>query len=187
MASNNIDALTKIVHILKDLDPETQKRTLTAVIAYLDIHLPSLGQGPISKLIATASDTFQPSREVTFSENRSISPKEFLRDKSPKTDLERVACLAYYLTHYRATPHFKTVDLSTLNTEAAQPKFSNATLAANNALTAGLLVQARKGNKQLSAAGETFVQILPDRDEAKASLKSIRKRKPKKGRSSKAE
>jgi hypothetical protein len=111
-----------------------------------------------------------------------MSPKEFLRDKSPVTDLERIACLAYYLTHYKSVPHFKTVDLSALNTEAAQPKFSNATLAANNALTAGLLVQAGGGSKQLSSIGETFVQLLPDRDAAKASLKKVRKRRVKKGK-----
>jgi hypothetical protein len=79
------------------------------------------------------------------------------------------------------------VDLSALNTEAAQPKFSNATLAANNALTAGLLVQAGGGSKQLSSAGETFVQLLPDRDAAKASLKSVRKRRAKKAKNSKSE
>lgn len=175
----NTDALTTIVNALKDMDSDAQKRTLTAVIAFLDIQL------PISRnVFANAQPEFQTveGNGVKFSEDRSISAKEFLRDKSPMTDLERIACLAYYLTHYRSQPYFKTVDLSALNTEAAQPKFSNATLAANNALTAGLLVQAGKGSKQLSAAGETFVQLLPDRDAAKASLKSVRKRRMKKSK-----
>jgi hypothetical protein len=172
------DALTAIVNALKDLDPDAQKRTLTAVIAFLDIQLSS------NKIIF-AGRQHETVENVSFTENRSVSPKDFLRDKSPVTDLERIACLAYYLTHYRDQPHFKTVDLSTLNTEAAQPKFSNATLAANNALKAGLLVQAGKGSKQLSSAGETFVQFLPDRDAAKASLKGVRKRRSKKVRNSK--
>lgn len=178
----NTDALTTIVNALKDMDSEAQKRTLTAVIAFLDIQLAT------SRGIFSGKQQESQQREsVSFSEERSISPKEFLRDKAPVTDLERIACLAYYLTHYRDQPHFKTVDLSTLNTEAAQPKFSNATLAANNALTAGLLVQAGKGSKQLSAAGETFVQLLPDRDAAKESLKSVRKRRVKKAKNSKSE
>ncbi len=180
----NTDVLMTIVNALKDLDADAQKRTLTAAMAFLDIQL------PVSRS-TNSGRTFEPQpneiTNVSFTENRSISPKEFLRDKSPVTDLERIACLAYYLTHYRSAPHFKTVDLSTLNTEAAQPKFSNATLAANNALTAGLLVQAGKGNKQLSSAGETFVQLLPDREEAKASLKSVRKRRAKRVKGSKAE
>lgn len=53
-------------------------------------------------------------------------PKEFMVQKRPRTDIERVACLGFYLTHYRDTPHFKTLDISKLNTEAAQPKFTNA-------------------------------------------------------------
>ena len=55
-----------------------------------------------------------------------MSPKEFLLEKQPRTDVERIACLAFYLTHYRDTPHFKTLELSKLNTEAAQQKFANA-------------------------------------------------------------
>lgn len=180
----NTEVLMIIVNALKDLDAEAQKRTLTAVMAFLDIQLPTsrtASAGRVQEYQLSELDN------TKFSEDRSMSPKEFLRDKSPMTDLERIACLAFYLTHYRNQPHFKTVDLSALNTEAAQPKFSNATLAANNALTAGLLVQAGKGSKQLSAAGETFVQLLPDRDEAKASLKNIRKRKAKKVKSTKSE
>jgi hypothetical protein len=178
----NTKALMTIVDVLKDLDSDAQKRTLAAVMAFLDIQLPNT-----RSIFSGRQQELQAIEGVSFTEDRSISAKDFLRDKSPITDLERIACLAYYLTHYRNQPHFKTVDLSTLNTEAAQPKFSNATLAANNALTAGLLVQAGKGSKQISSAGETFVQLLPDRDAAKTSLKSVRKRKAKKNKSSKSE
>ena len=82
-------------------------------------------------------------------------------EKQPNTDIERVACLAYFLTHYRDTPHFKTLDISKINTEAAQIKFSNAAQAVENATKAGLIVQSLKGQKQLSAIGEQYVQALP--------------------------
>ena len=78
-----------------------------------------------------------------------LSPKEFLLQKQPSTDVERVACLAYYLTTYRSMPHFRTVDISKLNTEAAQIKFANAAYTVTNATNAGFLVPAGKGNKQL--------------------------------------
>jgi hypothetical protein len=105
-----------------------------------------------------------------FSQDRSSSPKDFLLDKQPHSDIERVACLAYYLTHYRSTPAFKTVDLSKINTEAAQRKFSNASVAVRNAGNAGLLVPAGKGGmKQLSAAREQYVLNLPDREAAAAA------------------
>lgn len=180
MADNNynVEALTTILSVLKDLDADSQRRTIQAVITFLDIPWSSTKNGsPVSE--------FKPTEvlknDVSFSENRSISPKDFIRDKAPRTDVERIACLAYYLTHYRDTPHFKTIDISSLNTEAAQPKLSNATYAVDNATKAGLLVQAVKGAKQLSAAGEYFVQALPDRDAAKATLSNMRpKRRAKK-------
>jgi hypothetical protein len=115
-----------------------------------------------------------------FSKDHPVSPKEFLLQKQPRSDVERVACLAYYLTHYRDQPHFRTLDISKLNTEAAQIKFSNPVLSVNNAATLGYLAQASKGNKQISAPGEMFVAALPDRDAAQAAMANARpKRKSK--------
>jgi hypothetical protein len=106
-----------------------------------------------------------------------MSPKDFMVEKQPRTDVERLACLAFYLTRYRDQPHFKTLDLSKLNTEAAQPKFSNAANSVNNAVKQGYLVPSTKGNRQLSAAGEQFVQALPDREAAKNAMASLRPRR----------
>jgi len=100
-----------------------------------------------------------------------------MSEKLARTDIERVACLAYYLTHYRDAPHFKTIDISKLNTEAAQIKLSNPTVAVNNAAAKGLLASASGGNKQISAVGEEFVAALPDRDLAKTVLQKIRTRR----------
>lgn len=108
---------------------------------------------------------------------RTLSPKSFLLDKNPQTDVERVACLAFYLTHYRDIPYFKTFEISELNTEAAQQKLSNPSNSVNNAMKMGYLVAAPEGQKQLSAAGELFVRSLPDRDAAKAAMQNARPRK----------
>jgi c-di-GMP-binding flagellar brake protein YcgR len=94
--------------------------------------------------------------------------------------VERVACLAYYLAHFRDTPHFQTIDISKLNTEAAQLKFANAANSVSNAVESGLLVPAGKGKKQISAVGERFVDALPDREDAKAVLSRMRKRRSRK-------
>ncbi len=107
-----------------------------------------------------------------------MSPKEFLLYKSPATDVERIACLAYYLTHYRAQKFYKTADLSTLNAEAAQIKFSNAATSVDNATKQShFLIQAGKGTKQLSALGELYVQALPDREAAKQAFEKARPRR----------
>ena len=58
-----------------------------------------------------------------FGGHRPVSPKEFVLKKQPRTDVERLAVLACFtsLTTEECL-RFKTLDLSKLNTEAAQPK-----------------------------------------------------------------
>lgn len=170
---DDVEALSTIVSVLKQLDDEAQRRVLASVGAFLGVHgyqSPAM-DGRMTQ-IATVAGPKSPGS--TFSVDRTISAKEFLRDKQPATDVERVACLAYYLTHYRDTPHFKTVDISSLNVEAAQPKFSSASVAVDNARARGLLVPSTKGNKQLSAVGERYVDLLPDREAAKASANNVK-------------
>lgn len=102
------------------------------------------------------------------------TPKQFLAYKAPGTDIERITILAYYLTHARETPHFTTKELSTLNTEAAGPRFSNAAYTASNATKKnGFLTGAPGGKRQITARGEALVEALPDREAAKAVLESM--------------
>jgi len=170
---NELKILQHILTDLKDLNIEARERILKTILTYFDFA--SLKEA--EKTIPTARETVG-----TFSENRNISPKEFLLEKQPETDVERVACLAYYLTHYLDTPHFKTIDVSKLNTDAAQRKFANAAMAVDNAAKQGYLVPAIKGHKQLSAAGERFVQALPDRVVAKEAMAKARPRKKQKSK-----
>lgn len=107
------------------------------------------------------------SREPKFSGPSEPTPKEFILEKQPNTDVERVACLAYYLAHYRDAHRFKTIDISKLNTEAAQIKLSNASNAINNGVRDGYLAPAERGMNQLSAHGEKYVEALPDREAVK--------------------
>jgi hypothetical protein len=184
---DDVEALSTIVGVLKQLDDESQRRVLASVGAFLGI---GNGGYQFTQSMPAKSDLnfVSPSTEPSFSADRTLSAKEFLRDKQPGTDVERVTCLAYYLTHYRDTPHFKTLDISSLNIEAAQPKFSSASVAVENARAKGFLVPSTKGNKQISAAGERYVELLPDREAARASLvngkskRAVRKARAKKTR-----
>lgn len=168
------EAINAMFHVLNGLEEESQQRVLQTVVAYYQSAFPVQSRIPPR---GAESPSIGP-----FSEDRSISPKSFTMQKQPSTDVERVACLAYYLTYYRDMPHFKTLDISTLNTEAAQPKFANATVSLENATKMGYLVPATKGTKQLSAAGEVFVQKLPDREAAKTAMAGVKpRRKNRKG------
>ena len=174
--ANELEVWTSIVGLLQKLEPVARERILQSDVTFLGINLAaSASKQPPHPFYTppNAPSQVQPS----FSEDRTISPKQFMFEKQPRTDVEKVACLAYYLTHYREMPHFKTLDISKLNTEAAQTKFSNPTVAVENAVKTNYLVPATKGNKQLSALGEQFVQALPDREKARAIMANARPRR----------
>ncbi|MCW8830095.1 MAG: hypothetical protein OQK32_01075 [Gammaproteobacteria bacterium] len=166
-------ALASLISIMQPLPDEVKERLLRTVSTFFDIKTAPNNNAMAEPQVFVDANSGTP----TFSEDRTMSPKEFLLEKQPRTDVERVAILAYYLTHYRDTPHFKTIDISKLNTEAAQRKFTNAAKAVDNASRSELLVPSTKGQKQLGAFGEVFVQELPDRDAAKAAIAHLKPRR----------
>lgn len=172
------NAVNGIVGVLSRFDAPTRARLLRAAATILNIADSGDG-GPIPSPI----QRIRPA-PTSFSQPTSSTSKSFLLEKEPRTDIERVACLGFYLTHFRETPEFDTADISALNVEAAQPKFSNASWAVGNALKQGFLAQASRGKKQLSAIGEQFVHALPDREAAKAAIEKARgRRRARKNRS----
>lgn len=169
------DALQAVIRALQPLDIEAQHRILASVATFLQGPRPTSSQSVQRVNAGTATPaTDQLRHRPAFSDDTTMSPKEFLIEKQPRTDVERMACLAFYLTHYEDMQHFKTLDLSKLNTRAAQPKFTNSAQVAKNAVTSGYLVSATKGHRQLSAAGEQFVRALPDREAARAAMAAAR-------------
>ena len=166
-------ALQTIIDAMLEFDQDTRERMLRTVSTFFGI-APQFQPQP-QELMPSARKHTVPA----FSNREDLSPKDFLVQKKPKTDVERVACLAFYLTHYRSTAHFKTIDLSKLNTEAAQLKFTNASNSLNNAVKSGFLVPSVSGAKQLSAAGEKFVDHLPDRTMVRKVMSELSPRRKK--------
>jgi hypothetical protein len=159
------EVVSQVTRLLEPLSDEDRAHVLSTIATWFRL--------PMSRPLATIHSTPLPSSVAISTDERfqgreEVSPKQFIGEKDPRTESERMACLAYYLTHFRDTPQFATNDLSRLNTEAAQRKFSNAAVTASNAMRDGLFVPAAKpGLRQLSAMGERFVQALPDREAAK--------------------
>jgi len=175
---NAAAALHAIIQILDGLAQNDRKRVLATVWSFFRSDVQSdVGPLPFDTSAGIAIHNSLPGGRPPFSTHQVLTPKEFLAQKQPQTDVERIACLAFYLTHFRDTPAFKTLDLAKLNTEAAHPKFSNAAYAANNATNSGYLAPASGGHRQISAAGEQFVHILPDRDAARAAMTKVRRRR----------
>ncbi len=176
MDNDRLNAHNEIVSRLSGFDEGDQKHILSAICHWFDFSADPKkpARPPVSETDSTKASV------GVFSRESDLTPKEFLMEKNPRTNVERVVCLAYYLTHYRGTHHFKTLDISKLNTEAAQPKFANPTVALNNTVKPGLVVASTKGAKQITAMGEQYVLALPDRDEAKKKQREMKPRKRRK-------
>ena len=166
------DVVEKVIQNLLPLDPYGRLRVYRTVGTFFGFEdsYPKIDKNMDNRVPPTIS------REPNFSSSEELTPKEFLLHKQPNTNAERVACLAYYLARYRNIHQFTTLDISKLNTEAAQTKLSNASSAVAEAARGGYLAAAEKGMTQLSVQGEQYVETLPDRDAAKKVKPRISKR-----------
>ena len=112
-----------------------------------------------------------------------LSPKEFMGQKHPQSTVERISCLAFYLTHHRHIPMFSGAEIETLNRQAAGPTI-NPHRDMDSARRAGYLAPADNRKRQITTKGEELVNALPDRDAAKSVLAKYppqRKRRPANG------
>lgn len=179
---NEAEVLQKMIAGLSPLDDEARLRLLDTVARFFD--LPSGGSRPRSTALqaqrGTESSADDDGEDTALD---SLSPKTFLMEKNPHTLVDRVVCLAYYLTVHRDQRYFKTFDISKLNSEAAQGKFSNSAQSVADSTKAGFLVVASHGNKQLSALGEQYAKALPDKEEARAVVKRMKPRRSRRKKS----
>jgi hypothetical protein len=169
-----IEALGEVLSALSNLDDDGRQFVMRAAADRLGL----VSAGGTATLqppprLSTAGVTAQASPHA----GSTVDPKHFMDQKRPNTDVERVTCLAYYLNHHRGTPHFKTADISALNTEAAQPALSNTSFAVGNAEKAGYVATAgRRGSKQITAYGEKVVNALPEPDAVKEVIAAEKRR-----------
>ncbi len=177
--NNPAQAIPQIIDLLDSFSDEDRFRIIQSVVSFLRLDVSRNGR---TDEHSASGAPVGNGREPVFSDHEELSPKEFIRHKDPQTDIERVTCLAYYLTHHRDVRYFKTIDISNLNTEAAQRKLSNAAVTVQNASARGYLTSApQRKHKQISAVGEQYVSALPDRQSAKEVMANARPRRtPKK-------
>jgi hypothetical protein len=173
-AVQELEAMKAALTALEPLEGEGRKRAMAWLGEALGLGALPTGQAGPAPLgfVPPGAESNVGSIDIT-----QMTPKQFMTAKRPSTDVERIACLAYFLTHVRGQAHFKTGDLTTLNTEAAGQRFGNASQAAANALNQnGYLAQAGKGNRQITTRGEALVEALPDREAVNAALAEHPKR-----------
>lgn len=184
-------AFQQVIDVLQPLKTGVRERAYATVGAFFGFND---AQAPAAPAPAAPAPASKPAKKRTGAPARSPAPaaptpaaapapsgtptaKAFLSEKQPKTDVERVACYAYFLTEHRSTRLFATGDINTLNTEAEQRKFANASSTLNNAIRAGLLSAASRGKKQITTKGKSYVEALPDQAAARALTKKPRKKR----------
>src|SRR5688500_7383988 len=138
--SPDIEALNDVLEALHGLTSDDEKRWVLETVANR--------MGLASPIQTSKGQTGNRSSGNTGN-TLNLTPKEFMRSKEPKNDVQRVACLAFYLTNARSTPQFRIIDLENLNTEAAGPNM-NMTRASDNATRKNNYLAAGEGrNKQI--------------------------------------
>ena len=178
---SEVKAMDLALGALSGLEPDEQKRILVWLIDKLKLSgsvslgVPAAGSSPAPQLGGAP---------IGSGPGSGLTPKQFMAQKKPKTDAERMTCLAYFMTHQRGTTQFKTKELTDLNKEAAGTPFSNAGVAVNNAALIHYMTAAGGGAKQITVRGEAVVEALPDREKVKAALEEnpARRRKPSKAK-----
>src|SRR5690606_19245898 len=103
--------------------------------------------------------------------------RAFMRIKKPETDVERVACLIYYLAKTTGQLGFKSRDVNQANTDYGGTRI-NITRALDNATRQSKFLSSREaGEKQLTPMGEDVVEALPDREAVASVLANHKIRK----------
>ena len=169
--TKELEALATVLDALEPLAEDERKFVLRTTVDRLSI----------SGVASTDEEPKSPGKnnrsEPAGSESLAgVTPRDFLRRKKPTSELQRMVCLAHYLTHARNKPEFKTSDLTALNTEAAGGSFSNASATIRNATSQSrfLAPAGNGGLKQITPLGEDFVRALPDQEAAKAAIGEYR-------------
>jgi hypothetical protein len=193
MASKNskgvppeFDALGKVLEALRNgLDDQQRAWVIASAVSNLGISgvaLPGLGLGDAgTQALGGGGGGTAKTTVVAGQPGTAQHAKAWLRVKAPKSVLQQVACLAFYLTNFKSTPHFKAKEIDDMNREAGGARIGNPRQSTNDAMSkSGFLSVAGGGKKQITAFGEEVVNALPDQVAVKAipAPRKGRKKKP---------
>lgn len=112
--------------------------------------------------------------------------RAFMRAKRPATDMQRVACLGYFLVHTTNKPGFTSKEIGQANTESGGTSINLPRALDNATRTAKYLANRGVKEKQLTTLGEDIVDALPDQTAVKEIEGAMRGRSKRAKRKKKA-
>lgn len=182
---NPADALKLVIAAVDSLDVNGKQWVLQSAASLWNVtlQLPAAigGGSDVARVgAANASRTLGGSDVDAAIANN--DPRSFVRLKKPTTDVERVACLGYYLLKTTRQPGFSRKDITKAHVDSGGSAI-NMTRALDNATRQSKYLSNRgPREKQLTTLGEDVAEALPSREgvaAAEEAAKSIRKRKGK--------
>jgi hypothetical protein len=171
--TEEFNAIQVALEVLEPLNEAQRRFAVTMILSRLGVSASPASAGGTPNLLAlgTGAAGFTPPLTLSPEDLKKMSPKDFLKLKKPRTDLERLVCLAYYLLHARDVQTFSTRDITKLNGEAGGTDFTNAATTAKNGVSQSkFLSKAGGGKKRLTTLGESVVEALPDAEKVKAAI-----------------
>lgn len=183
---DSTSALVTVVKALEGLVDAERSWVLNSAASRWTLTLPApSGPAPSANLSAGNS-----SANKNGDVQQVIAKKDaraFIRIKRPVTDIQRVACLGYFVMETTGQQGFSSKEIGQANIDSGGTKI-NLPRALDNATRRAKYLSSRGGNsKQLTTLGEDVVDALPDQQAvseleaaAKVRKKGKAKRKPKK-------
>lgn len=123
---SELKAMESIYTTLQALQPTARQRVVSWLLSVLEMPH-EVPEAALTSEVSHNGDepVFQEASTVETSiPSTQMSPKAFMAQKDPQKTVERMTCLAFYLTHYRNKPYFSNADIEKLNREAAGPSIN---------------------------------------------------------------
>ncbi|WP_462252724.1 hypothetical protein [Ferruginibacter sp.] len=166
------DALRGIDDFFGGLSTEERQRVFDWIVLKYKIQSTTNIQSATSPNLGSANPL---GANITGSNTSGIpvttSIKDFLVQKKPHDNAEKIACIVYFLEKVQGLDGVKNMDIIQGNKDGRQPSFSNASVFINHAISRQHFLTSIGGSKKaLSAKGEAIVNALPEREAVSKAL-----------------
>ena len=183
MSAAKPDAPSALVSVIKALEPLTdvdRQWVLQAASSRWNLKLPAASGG------AAANASSEALRSATQTQTPLEGKvREFIRAKKPTSDVQRVACLIYFLAKTTNKEGFISKEINQAHIDSGGSKI-NLPRALDNATRRSKFISNRGGKeKQLTPLGEDIVDALPDQQKVSDLIKEAGKRGSRKKRAKK--
>lgn len=183
MSKEEVDNATKaamaVMAALQPLSAEEKLRVLQSAAALFGVQafpvLPNITPAPQNSVNAGAPSAVSSTGNVSAPPSKRVSLVELIKEKSPATNYQRIACFAYYREKYEGKPNFSSIDLAGYFSQAKLPAPGPNYARDYNSAVKQAWIHDDEAKSYLTQEGEAAVEA--GFDGKRTSSKSMGKRK----------